>query len=289
MSMRHLETEFRKQGKGNLADIIASVHKLNGSDIPLPSVISLVDKQVRSPKTPALRVSEIQTFSGDQLILPETALPQEVSAILQRAEKAGIGVFEAHHLSDITLTKDTNVEGWDKKPENWYWDQIKNGEVSPDAAKLPGSWVLIDKTPKPDYKDGKQLHEKDPFGPLLVKLREDKKIQSIKGMPDTSRFGISHNELTQVVLPEIAKLLGVDASQVRLPKEIEFNLIGNLKHPEWGNTNTWEWLNDKFEDDDRLFGGSSGSGGLARVDYRWSGNHDGNLAFRPLVVVSPKA
>ncbi|MBF8249643.1 MAG: hypothetical protein HW400_244 [Candidatus Levybacteria bacterium] len=254
---------------------------------PGMSVVAKVETGpvLQAPDAPV----DIKRFSKDQLVLPETAIPQEVSAILQRAEKAGIGVFEPYRLSGVTLNKDSKVDGWNKKPESWYWKQIENGEVSQDTSKLPDTWVLIDKTVRPDYQNGKQLHENDSFGPLLKRLRKEKKIQTVKGIPDTSRFGISPDELTQVVLPEIAKILGVDASAVRLPKEIEFNIIGNFEHPEWGKANTWEWFADKFGDDDRLVGGLSGYGGLARVRHFWSGDRGDFIAFRPLVVVSPKA
>lgn len=254
-------------------------------DEQLPSISSIPASNVSK----AVETRVVTTFSRDQLILPETSLPQEVSDILQRAEEAGIGTLEAYHLSGVTLGQDSNVDGWDKKPEDWYWEQIKNGKVNQDAPKLPDTWILIDKTQKPDYKDGKQIYENDPLGALLKQLRENKKIQTIKGIPDTSRFGISHDELSQFVLPEIAKILGAEASQVRLPKEIEFSVIGNFKHPKWGKTNTWEWLEDKFEGTRRLVGGYSDFGGLASVNCYWSGDRDGSVGFRPLVVVSSKA
>lgn len=280
MSMRYLERGLR--GTGNPvdkehADIISAMLKSRGSDIPLPSVATPVAKP------------EITIISRDQLILPHKELPQEVSEVLQRAEKAGISVFESYHLSGVTLQQDSNVKGWDRKPESWYWEQIKNGNVSQDAPKLPGVWVLVDKTIRPNYKDGKQLHKNDPFGPLLAKLRAEGKIQTIKDIPETSRFAISPDELAQVVLPEIAKLLGLDKSQVRLPREIEFNVIGNFKHPEWGEVNTGEWLNDRSGGGIRLIGGDSDDGGLSHVDRDWSDNHIDGVAFRPLVVVAPKA
>lgn len=238
--------------------------------------------------TPAEKQT-IKTFSRDQLILPETEIPQEVSDILQRAERAGLTFFEPHHLSGVTLQQDLAVEGWDKKPENWYWEQIKNGKISQGASRLSGSWVLIDKTVRPDYKDGKQLHVNDSLGTLLARLRKENKISIIKGIPETSRFGISFDELTNFVLPEIARLLGVEVSQVRLPKEIEFNVIGNFKHPEWGTANTWEWLEDKLGDSRRLFGGFSVFGGLSHVALALSVDRNDLMAFRPLVAVSPKA
>jgi len=123
--------------------------------------------------------SEQRTFSKDQLILPEKQLPQEVSDILQRAEKAGIKTFEPYHLSDITLTKDSKVEGWDKKPRDWYWEQIEHGNLDEDAAKLADSWILIDKTIRPNYRNGNQVHENDPFGVLMERLRKEGKVGSI--------------------------------------------------------------------------------------------------------------
>lgn len=55
------------------------------------------------------------------------------------------------------------------------------------------------------------------------------------------------------------------------------------KHPEWGQTNTWEWFADKYGDDGRLIGGRSGDGGLARVGCVWSGYRRGGLGFSPVV------
>jgi len=249
-------------------------------------IVSPVEKQTpRIPETPV----EVKRFSQDQLILPEAQIPQDVSDILQKAEKAGIHVFDAYHLSDVTLAQDLVVSSWDKKPEQWYWNNIQKGNIASDAPKLPNSWVLIDRTDRPNYNNGRQLHENDPFGPLLKRLRQEKMIQRTRGIPDASRFGISHDELKEVILPEIAKLLDVDSSQVRLPKAIEFNLLGNLYYPKWGEANTWEWFEDNFEGVNRLFGGYSGSGGLTHVYPRWSDHRSGGTAFRPLVVVSPKA
>ena len=286
MTMQRLENELRGTHDPRdleRADIVASMLKARGEDIPLPSVVTPASNEALAVEKPTAR-----TFSKDQLILPETSLPKEVSEVLERAKKVGIGVFEAYHLSDITLDQNSNVEGWDKKPEDWYWKQIGDGNVSQDAPKLPGFWVLIDKTQKPGYKNGRQVYENDPFGDLLKQLRKDKKVQTVKGFSDTSRFSISHDELTQVVLPEIAKLLGVESSAVRLPKAIEFNIIGNLKHPEWGDTNTWEWFNDKFGDGRRLIGGRSVLGGLTDVYYDWSDRRRDRLGFRPLVVIPSK-
>ena len=292
MALQHSERELGQLGDHDLARIISGAHEAfkkrhpDLSDIPLPPAVTPVATRTVA-QTPEAQV-EIKRFSQDQLILPETQIPQEVSDILQRAERAGL-TLEPYNLLNVVLDENSEVEGWNSKPESWYWENIKKGNISQDAPKLSDSWVLIDPITRPDYNRGRQLHENDHLGPLLAKLRKDKRIGNIRGVPEISRFGISHDELKQVVLPEIAELLGVEASAVRLPKAIEFNLIGNMKHPEWGKANTWEWFEDKFGDGHRLVGGYPGRGGLARVSYNWSDNRHDRITFRPLVVVSPKA
>jgi len=246
-----------------------------------------------------------QILSKDQLILPEKQIPQEVLDVLQRAEKAGIRTFEPYHLSGITLTEDSKVKGWDKKPRGAYWEEIREGNLSKDSSKLPNAWVLVDKTKRPDYYDGQQLHDKDPFGPLLKKLREENKIKyefnnaCKKPVPDTSRFAISQIELREYVFPEIAKMLEVNESQVRLPRAIEFNVIGNFSHPEWGKPFTREWLDDDYRIEGvnpgciRLVGGmrtNNNINGLVNVDIGHSHSlHNDEIAFRPLVVIPVKA
>lgn len=229
------------------------------------------------------RWEQAQTISKDQLILPEIQIPQEVSDILQRAEKIGLTFFEPYHLSDVTLSKDSNVEERYAKLENWYWKQIASDNINKNASSLPDSWVLIDKTQKPNYQEGKQMYEKDPLGILIAMLRKEGKIQKVQEMPDTSRFGILHDELTQAVLPEIAELLELEASAVRLPKAIEFNVIGNFEHRDWGKTDTWEWFGDRFRTVGWLIGGhyhrSHRLTGLSRVSHLQSEGSSWNRWF----------
>jgi len=95
---------------------------------------------------------------------------------------------------------------------------------------------------------------------------------------------LSWDQLHNDILPEIAKKFGVSQSQIRLPKAIEFNVLGNMHHSEWGETNTWEWFEDSFEADSRLVGGRSDVGGLALVNHLSSASPYDNVGFRPLVV-----
>lgn len=147
-------------------------------------------------------------------------------------------------------------------------------------------WVLIDGSPKPNYDEGKQQYVDDPFAPILAQLREEGKItvpSHVKHVPEASRFGVSLEEIEAEVVPRVAqKLLGIDAGRIRVPKEIEFNVIGNLYHPEWGQTNTWEWLYDNFGDGYRLLGGYSDYGGLASVLDCRPAYHDDYIGFRLL-------
>lgn len=63
--------------------------------------------------------------------------------------------------------------------------------------------------------------------------------------------------------------------------ELEFNIGGNRAHPEWGKTNTSEWLRDKvFAARGRLGGGDSDVGGLARVLGWDASDRDGSVGFR---------
>jgi len=222
----------------------------------------------------------------DQLIIPSEP-SKEALALLNKAERVGFGrIFAVHRFSDVRLTQDIQIPGWNKKPRSWYWDQIAKGTIDPDAAKLPGTEVLIDKIRRPNYSIGRQLHKNDPLAPFLKKLRKEKKLPTLKVSPDTSRFGIPPDELYPIVFAEMTNRL---EHEVRLATEIEFNLLGNFVYPYFGEANTAEWLHDKFGDGDRLFGGISDDGGLAYVNCAMPHIRDVIITFRPLVVVSPKA
>ena len=240
-----------------------------------------------SPRTD-LSGTEIKNtliLTRDQLIIPGEQIPQKVLDVIAKAEEAGFGgMFEALHLSGITLSQELQVEGWTKKPNSWYWKQLAEGTIGKDAAKLPDSWVLIDRTRRPVYYNGKQLYRSDPLGSFLKELRQGRKIERAKNVPDTSRFEILDDALVSVVLPALAEILDEESSAVRLLSVAEFNIIGNLEHPEWGAVNTSEFFKDLLGECP-LFGGNSELGGLTNVGYLWPDLHPNNVAFRPLVVV----
>ncbi len=235
--------------------------------------------------------------TGEQLVFSEDAIlnrrrieiphpPQDLLDVQTRLAEKGISVFESHFLPDVTLEEDSKFPGWQVRPEAWFFRSIKEGKIPQDAKKLPGMWVLIDGSPKPNYDEGKQQYTNDPFAPILAQLREEGEIKvpnHVKHVPRTSRFGVSLDEVESHVVPAAAEILGVDKERIRVPKEIEFNVIGNLHHQEWGQTNTWEWLYDIFGGGGRLIGGDSGLGGLAGVRDGWPGDHGDGIGFRLLV------
>lgn len=223
--------------------------------------------------------------SLDKLVVP--ADPPEIAEVWK---KKGFTNFDFFHLSAHEFESNGDYPGWNVKPESWFWENVKNGRISSGATRLYDMLIAIDHAQKPNYNKGMQLYPNDPFGDILRKLRQEGKIKvpkELKHIPDTSRFGISSEELIEHVLPAIAWVLEVDSSQVGLPTETEVNIISNLYHREWGDTNTCEWMQDRFEGDGhlRLIGGFSANG-LEYVRRLPSDGRDDNVGFRPLVVLS---
>lgn len=247
-----------------------------------------------------------QALSGESLDVPHP--PQLLVDKLKYAKEQGITSLEAHFLPQAQFASDgiqigkkkiPYPENW-KAPEQWFFDNMnptpatrteaaKPPNISPDAVNLPGKWVLVDNTQKPDYDQGNQMYPNDPFKPIIEQLAAENKIT-----PSTpgSRFNISFNERQEHFDPALTRVLDLEEAvkkgkaRVTVATEAMFNALGNMFHPEWGQTSTYEWLEDKFGGGSRLVGGLSGLGGLSFVNLKWAGPHDGHLGFRPLVVFS---
>lgn len=139
------------------------------------------------------------------------------------------------------------------------------------------------------YADGQQSYEEDDYmEPLMAFLRGANKIKRYRHVPDYSRFGASPEEIERIILPEFAarsEARGI----VRNRRYIEYNVWGNMAHPEWGKTNTWEWFGDSvFQSAYRLVGGVSDDGGLAYVHYFRADDRYGNTGFSPVVYFPSK-
>lgn len=263
-------------------DIIRRIIKEFGVVDPGPKIET---SAINTPDTHTVEARLVVFPSLHKLVIAEPA-PE----IAERWEKKGFANFEFFELSAHQFKIDGDYPDWNIKPGSLFWDNIANGRISLGAAKLERVFIGIDITQRPNYDNGRQFYQNDPFADLLEQLRRQGKIKcpkALKHIPDTSRFGIMRDALTAYVLPEIANMLGED--QVRLPKAIEFNVIGNLFRPEWGDTNTSEFMQDKFGDRDCLVSGRSDHGGLALVDYRGSDVPSDRIAFRPVVVLPSDA
>lgn len=287
MTMEHNENELGKLGDEDLAEIISSVHKAfrkrhpDLGDIALPSA-AIPDV----PRPTRIEFGKIVLPDLHRLVGPQLA-PEGV----RNWKEKGFNNFDFFRFSARQIEQDEDYPSWDFKPGSWFWDNVENGSISPDATRLGRMLIAIDNTPKPNSNNGRQLYENDPFGDLLKELRREGKIKvtgAFRNIPQTSRFGISPVEIVEHVLPAMASMLGVNSKWVRLPTEMEYNMIGNRSHPEWGDTSTWELMMDRFEGSRYLIGGrSSGGSGLSNVDCVLPSGRNDNVAFRPVIVLYP--
>ncbi len=217
----------------------------------------------------------LREFFGFHVNVP--ALPKEITPdMIKKWEAMG---FELHYLPKMKLDEEADYPGWEKKPNLQYLDKSK---LAPDFLDLPGGWLLVDAREKPAYQAGDQMYKNDPLAKALEKLRKDKIIEDFKH--SKSRFNLSPEELENpIVRQALADAIGIDVENLSLSKYIEFNILGNIHHPEWGETNTSEWFADKYENGrGRLRDGGLGLGGRTSVSWGSPGDRFGEVGFRVL-------
>lgn len=213
----------------------------------------------------------------------------------------GLGL-EPHFLPAVTLSQNVDFPGWKVKPKDWYYQRVaegkvflrqKDGALNPDkeAYKLTGTTVLVDTRLKPNCDNGEQMFENDNLlGPIIEQLRREEKIAYYKYGSQSSRFGVSAQEWEESVKPALADFLKIKFSQLLFEPTIVANIVPQLylymPRREDGQTNTWMWYEEYFEDaSSRFFGGYSHCGGLPDVICDLGGNHWLTRAFRSLVVL----
>ncbi len=217
---------------------------------------------------------------------------------IARWQKLGL---EPHYLPKATMAKDSVFPGWKIKPEDWYYNQIANGNilrnqnsalVADRLVALEGITVLLDTRLKPNYDNGRQMYQDDDFlGSIIANLRKQDKIAKYEYGPQSSRFGVSADEWENHVKLTLASKLNLNPHQLRLERAIETNIIPQLythmPRKDDGNTNTLVWYEECFERRAyRLFGGGSDFGGLAGVSYRYADCHWLDGSVRSLAVLS---
>ncbi len=239
--------------------------------IPTIYVVTRPIERLKVPSSNQLAESaraEIKSYFGKDLEVPTP--PQDLFETLEEFTARGITRFdEVYYQPGLQLKK--NDRFWKPrgrvKPEASFWRQIEDGNYPEDVTRLPEGWFIGDKRGKPMYDNGQQRYGTDDYmEALMVALRgASDGIEKYEYVPDYSRAGASPIEIEGKILPAFKEASGAKGN-VRGRKYLEFNVRGNIAHPEWGQTNTWEWFADPvFQGGDRLFGGASDSGGLACV------------------------
>jgi hypothetical protein len=281
----------RRQDSGK--DIAASVLEPESSQTKtVPTETTIVFGVENAPRLLKRAVNESNRFFAKDITALE--VPDEFYKTYERLREIGLTRFEPLVLPQWTLLENDPLWEGKVKPEPRFWENQQNGNLKPESAILQQGVYLIDGRARPDFQDGKQKYEDDGFMEEMLKgLRRKGVIERDSYILEDSRFGVSPWEIEEVILPELARAIGKEAlgSEGRVVNNsyIIFNIVGNMRHPEWGKTNTWEWFADKFWFDNYLRGGHSDNGGLAHV-YCSDRSDDryGHVGFRPLLTFPSK-
>ena len=210
-------------------------------------------------------------------------------------------LLEPHFLPMVEMKRKAKFPGWKVRPTDHHYEAVYQGrvrrnfdnefKVDKQAHLLFGGSVLIDTRLKPAYDNGKQMYADDYLGPILSKLRHDKKIPQYQYGEQGSRFGVSADEWEEHVKFALTKDKRFrSVKRWRLERSIEANIIPqiylHMPRKDNGFTNTWQWYEEYFGDDSyRVYGGYSACGGLANFYWSWSGDHWNDQSFCPLAVL----
>ncbi|TSC86739.1 MAG: hypothetical protein G01um10147_820 [Microgenomates group bacterium Gr01-1014_7] len=236
-------------------------------------------------------IAEIKSNFGRDWEVPTP--PQDLFETLENFAARDITRFdEVYYQPGLQLKE--NDKFWKAsgrvKPGENFWRQVRVGNYPEEATVLIEGWFIGDRRGKSMYDNGKQRYgDNDYMEPVMVALRgASDGIEKHSYVSDYARAGAFPREIEGVILPVFAEASGAKGI-VRNRRYIEFNIRGNIAHPEWGQTNTWEWFGDPvFRGDDRLIGGSSSDGGLAHVGDGSVDGRDYDAGFSPVVEFSSK-
>lgn len=227
----------------------------------------------------ARETERLSAFFGEAIHVDQ--LPRDVTPehILEWRKQR----FELHFLPerDMYDSDDQPIPypGWEHPPKEWFMENYWRLKL--DAATLKKGWLLVDTRPKPNVLNhGKPTtYDEDWFGPIIEaeNQKHDWQIQS----DDTnlgillaldSRLGFSYKTLLHNPLlgfkDIFAKTLHIPTASATFLRAIEFNVLGNIHYPEWGETDAREHFIDQYgtQEGYHLIGGSKPWGGLSHVD-----------------------
>lgn len=167
------------------------------------------------------------------------------------------------YFSEEKINKSRRLANW-VRPHQLFYEKIEIEAMPADALKLKKGWYLIDVTSGMnatiqsiwDY----ALPNDRLVGEVIAGLRRENKIPKSKGIFPNSRFGLTLDEWQKIVLPALAKKLGLNPEQIHLERYIEFNAIGNLYDSRRGEFKMMELFSD-----DIGLGGNFAHGGNTEV------------------------
>ncbi|MBD3281459.1 hypothetical protein GF391_01810 [Candidatus Uhrbacteria bacterium] len=242
--------------------------------------------------------SRLKAFFGRDIEVPP--LPEGITK--EQLEYWYEMGYKLEYWPKLIMQEDAEYPGWQHKPGKRhtpggssgieFYDvlaQIQNlpkNKSNPNLQdlapnELPGTWLLRDTRPKPNYDDGNQQYENDSI------MRATLEELARTGILNTeAKSGLRNNIHPQVFAkPEfwqaMAKMLNLPPGAiVRLPRAIEANVMGQGKG--YHDTDTYEWNEECYESGVRLISGYSGYGGASYVG--WDDYPDGGIGFRPLVI-----
>ncbi len=274
--------------KANMTRFTGFLDELAGKENPLLTA-DWLDKLVEAEQ------KLLKAFFGREFDL--TFFRQILAACGQEKLKvwAALGL-EPHYFPSYLFTADLQLPGWKVKPNNWYWEQQEAGNfylpgptglVQMKETRTVESVLLTDMRGKPGYNGGKQLWKSDKplLGKAIERLRKDRQISEYSYGPQSSRFGVSATEVDNHLIQAFADVVGLEASQVRLERAIEANVLSQIHtgsaRAKDGGTDTWLWYQESFGSAAvRVFGGYSGGGGLADVYWHSASHSYNNGSFR---------
>jgi len=225
----------------------------------------------------------------------EIRVPKPPSLLLETqrvADGEGFKFFEPIYFPKLSYRRlsDEHVIAW----EGWIdWlafngpfavKGFKSGSSNfPNPSTFGGFWALFDKTPRPNFNEGKQLFDNDEQLGSIIAERITSRQENLSHVPKTSRFGISLNDVCSFVFTDLSRRLRLEdkvkmrlenrvkkdaVAFIRTPKLMEFNFAGNTRYPFLGKADTWEWLYDTLDARNFLICGSSDPYNLIKEGVR---------------------
>ncbi len=229
-------------------------------------------------------------FFGYDVKIPSP--PKQLFDVLNTARKKGITSFEPHYIPKLKLTKNTDYPGWQAKPRDEFWQNMAflSKAQSPESVSLSfgGIWVLVDTTKKGDNENGNPAYIDEQ---LSIPFTDPNQAKAAKVPFGTSRFYKTRNAIYTNELPALAKFFRIGKDMVRLPKALEYNVLGNAFYPEWGDGDFEERFDEEFGNLN-LFGsagrnpdGPFSPGGLTVIQLG-PDKETSYIGFRPMIVFS---